>query len=47
MNSLATLAQRDYRDTMATIVKALKPDGYLILRDWPIIQEPNKSKTHR
>lgn len=36
------LSPKDYRDTMATIVKALKPDGYLILRDWPIIQEPNK-----
>lgn len=33
------LSPKDYRDTMATIVKALKPDGYLILRDWPIIQE--------
>lgn len=36
------LSPKDYRDTMATIVKALKPDGYLILRDWPIIQEPDK-----
>lgn len=33
------LSPKDYRDTMSTIVKALKPDGYLILRDWPIIQE--------
>lgn len=32
------LSPKDYRDTMATIVKALKPDGYLIIRDWPIIQ---------
>ena len=36
------LSPKDYRDTMATIVKALKPDGYLILRDWPIIQEADK-----
>lgn len=36
------LSPKDYRDTMATIVKALKPDGYLIIRDWPIIQEPDK-----
>lgn len=35
------LSPKDYRDTMATIVKALKPDGYLIIRDWPIIQEPD------
>ena len=27
---------------MLTIVKALKPDGYLIIRDWPIIQEPDR-----
>ena len=33
------LSPKDYRDTMSKIVKALKPDGYLILRDWPIIQE--------
>lgn len=36
------LSPKDYRDTMSKIVKALKPDGYLILRDWPIIQEPDK-----
>lgn len=36
------LSPKDYRDTMATIVKALKPDGYLIIRDWPIIQNPDK-----
>lgn len=35
------LSPKDYRNTMATIVKALKPDGYLIIRDWPIIQNPN------
>ena len=35
------LSPKDYRDTMATIVKALKPDGYLIIRDWPIIQNPD------
>lgn len=35
------LSPKDYRDTMATIVKALKPDGYLIIRDWPIIQDPD------
>lgn len=35
------LSPKDYRDTMSTVVKALKPDGYLILRDWPIIQEAN------
>lgn len=33
------LSLKDYRDTMSKIVKALKPDGYLILRDWPIIQK--------
>ena len=27
------LSPKDYRDTMSKIVKALKPDGYLILRD--------------
>ena len=36
------LSLKDYRDTMSKIVKALKPDGYLILRDWPIIQETDK-----
>lgn len=36
------LSPKDYRDTMSKIVKALKPDGYLILRDWPIIQEADK-----
>ena len=36
------LSPKDYRDTMLKIVKALKPDGYLILRDWPIIQEADK-----
>lgn len=36
------LSPKDYRDTLSTIVKALKPDGYLILRDWPIIQESEK-----
>lgn len=36
------LSPKNYRDTMATIVKALKPDGYLIIRDWPIIQNPDK-----
>lgn len=36
------LSPKDYRNTMATIVKALKPDGYLIIRDWPIIQEADK-----
>ena len=35
------LSPKNYRDTMATIVKALKPDGYLIIRDWPIIQNPD------
>ena len=35
------LSPKDYRDTMASIVKALKPDGYLIIRDWPIIQNPD------
>ena len=35
------LSPKDYRDTMTTIVKALKPDGYLIIRDWPIIQNPD------
>ena len=35
------LSPKDYRDTMATIVKALKPNGYLIIRDWPIIQNPD------
>ena len=36
------LSPKDYRNTMATIVKALKPDGYLIIRDWPIIQNPDR-----
>ena len=36
------LSPKDYRNTMATIIKALKPDGYLIIRDWPIIQDPDK-----
>ena len=36
------LSPKDYRDTIATIVKALKPDGYLIIRDWSIIQNPDK-----
>lgn len=36
------LSPKDYRDTMATIIKALKPDGYLIIRDWPIIQDGDK-----
>lgn len=36
------LSPKEYRDTMATIVKALKPDGYLIIRDWPIINDPDK-----
>ena len=35
------LSPKDYRNTMATIVKALKPNGYLIIRDWPIIQNPD------
>lgn len=35
------LSPKDYRNTMATIIKALKPDGYLIIRDWPIIQNPD------
>lgn len=35
------LSPKDYRDTMSKIVKTLKPDGYLIIRDWPIIQDPN------
>lgn len=33
------LSPKDYRNTMSKIVKTLKPDGYLIIRDWPIIQE--------
>ena len=36
------LSPKNYRDAMSKIVKALKPDGYLILRDWPIIQETDK-----
>lgn len=36
------LSPKDYCDTMSKIVKALKPDGYLIIRDWPIIQEADK-----
>lgn len=36
------LSPKDYRDTISKIVKALKPDGYLILRDWPIIQGADK-----
>lgn len=36
------LSPKDYRNTMSKIVKALKADGYLIIRDWPIIQESDK-----
>lgn len=35
------LSPKEYRDTMTTIVKALKPDSYLIIRDWSIIQNPD------
>ena len=39
------LSPKDYRNTMTSIVKALKPDGYLIIRDWPIIDKSDTYQT--